>query len=122
MVGGEGGGFGDFLYAGEGKVDKGLEQGVGVGVFGVGRGERAGALVQGDEQGAGLAEFGLEDVEIAPNGLKPRVINLRCLIMHRHQILIILPDLPPLAIIPTLKREPLQQVLQPNPVSYILRP
>ena len=47
MVGGEGGGFGDFFDAGHGEVDKVLEHGVGVGVFLECLG--GGAFVQGDK-------------------------------------------------------------------------
>ncbi len=76
--------------------------------------------MEGDEERPGLAEFGLEDSEVASDGLEAGVIDFRGLIVHGNEVIIVLSDFLVLGLVPGLEAKLLKQVLQANGTGDIL--
>ena len=66
--------------------------------------------MQSDQQRAGLGQLVLEDVEVGLDALEAIVVYLRGFVVHRHQILIVLPYLFRLALVARLEDQFLKQL------------
>lgn len=118
MYGGEGGGLGDLLGAVDWYVCQGVCHRVGVGLLDVG--DRAAALVQRDQQRARLRQLVLKNVEVRLDAFEAIVVDLWGFVVHRHQVLVVLPYLFGLALVARLEHQLLQQLPQPDAVRVIL--